>query len=166
MTKEELQFIINRYDHYYDSVNNKGQFYLGLNTFLIGGLGAAYALTQQQHICICSLNLFMISLLVINFISIFFTLRATLPYLKSGDNKNYKSLIFFGSVAEFSKEQFIEKATNASAEDIKSDFAIQTYQLAVGLAKKFERLKFAGLFLAIEFILLIPFLITFFINIK
>ena len=50
MTKEELQFIINRYDHYYDSVNNKGQFYLGFNTFLIGGLAGVYALLQQQQI--------------------------------------------------------------------------------------------------------------------
>lgn len=166
MTKEELQFSIDRYDHYYDSINNKGQFYLGLNTFLIGGLGATYILLRQQQICSTCLDMMMIVLFSISFISVYFTLRAILPYLKSGNKAEYTSLIFFGSVASLSKEQFVQKANNISEADMKNDLTIQTYQLASGLAKKFERLKFAGIFLAVEFILLIPFLIILFINIK
>jgi hypothetical protein len=163
---EHSTFLINRYDHYFDTVNNKGQFYLGLNTFLIGGLGAAYLLLRQQQICSNCLDIMLVLLFSISFVSIFFTLRAILPYLKSGNKPTYTSIIFFGSVASLTQEQFVQKTNTISEADLENDLIIQTYQLAKGLAQKFERLKFAGFFLALEFFLLIPFLIILFINIK
>lgn len=37
-----LQFIIQRFDQYFDAINNKGSFYIGLNTFILTGLSAGY----------------------------------------------------------------------------------------------------------------------------
>ena len=39
---EHAKFVIERFDHYYDTVNSKGSFYIGLNTFILGGLCAGY----------------------------------------------------------------------------------------------------------------------------
>ncbi len=38
MEFERLIFCINRYDHYYDSVNNKSNVFLVISTFIVGGL--------------------------------------------------------------------------------------------------------------------------------
>ena len=165
MNKEQLLFNINRYDHYYDSVNNKGQFYLGLNTFIIGSLGAAFATLQNQKICNMCLYSLMTIILSMSFLSAFYTLRAILPYLKSG-NRQTTSLIFFGSVSSFTQQEFLNKIKNVSEEEVYQDLALQAHQLATGLSLKFNRLKHAGIFMAIEFLLLIPFLILFFINLK
>jgi hypothetical protein len=165
MKKDQLLFNIGRYDHYYDSVNNKGQFYLGLNTFIIGGLGAAFAILKDQKICSVCLNLNMILLLAMAFLSVFYTLKAILPYLKSG-TKQVTSLIFFGSVSTYTQHEFLTKAKGATEDDLYQDLLIQTHELATGLSLKFRRLKYAGICTAIEFILLIPFLILFFINLK
>lgn len=39
---EMLRHTMDRYDHYYDSVNNKGNLFLTLNTFLLGGIITGY----------------------------------------------------------------------------------------------------------------------------
>lgn len=166
MTKEQLEFIIGRYDHYYDSVNNKGQFYLGLNTFIIGSMGAAFSMLNTSHTCTICLYVLLAIILLIGFTSTYYTLRAILPYLKPGDESASPSLIFFGSVSKLTKEQYLTKVSSVSAGDVVTDLISQAHQLALGLSLKFGRLKIAGLLIACEFAFLIPFLILFFINIK
>ncbi len=39
---EILKHTIDRYDHYFDSINNKGNLFLTLNTFLLGGMITGY----------------------------------------------------------------------------------------------------------------------------
>ncbi len=39
---EMLKHTMDRYDYYYDSVNNKGNLYLTLDTFLLGGIITGY----------------------------------------------------------------------------------------------------------------------------
>lgn len=165
MNKEQFQFIINRYDHYYDSVNNKGQFYLGLNTLIMGALGAAFSMLNSNHSCTSALYILISLILIAGSASSFYTLRATLPYLKTGDGKP-SSLIFFGSVSALSQQEFLSRSATVTDEEVLKDLSVQTHQLASGLSLKFSRLKVAGVLIAIEFALLIPFLILFFTNIK
>lgn len=156
---EQLQFIISRYDHYYDAVNNKGQFFLGLNTFIIGGLGAAFLLIKDKPECSYIYYILFILLFILSFVSITFTLIAILPYLKSN---HQKSLVFFGSVAEFDNDQYVKTINNTSDKKSMNDFASQAHHLAVGLKKKYRWLQFAGWAIAGQFIVLVPFLFTIF----
>ena len=154
MKIEHLQFVVNRYDHYYDAVNNKGQFFLGLNTFIIGVLGATYSfLNDKVYSCSWVIYLFMGVSFISAFISIFHTLRAVLPFVEN----NTRSLIFFASVSQMQVKDFVEEAKNASEMKFEEDLTFQVHQLATGLTKKYKRLTYAGYFIAIEFIALIPF---------
>ena len=36
--KDRLEYTINRFDHYFDSVNNKSAVYIAINTFITGGI--------------------------------------------------------------------------------------------------------------------------------
>ena len=38
MEKDRLKYTINRFDHYFDSVNNKSAVYIAINTFITGGI--------------------------------------------------------------------------------------------------------------------------------
>ena len=165
MNKDQLQFIIDRYDHYYDSVNNKGQFYLGLNTLIMGGLGAAFSMLNTNHCCTTWLYVLVSLMLAAGSASSFYTLCATLPYLKSGNSKP-SSLIFFGSVSKLSQKEFLSRSLAVTDQEVNEDLSIQAHQLATGLSLKFKHLKVAGVLIAIEFALLVPFLILFFINVK
>jgi hypothetical protein len=164
MTKDQLEYIIGRYDHFYDSVNNKGQFYLGLNTLILGGLGASFTMLNSSHTCTACIYVLLLLLFTAGFASSFYTLKATLPYLTGGAKPS--SLIFFGSVSSLSQQEFVSRAAAVSEDEMKNDLTAQVYHLAHGLTLKFNRLKIAGYLIACEFILLIPFLFLFFINVK
>lgn len=45
---EHSRFIIDRFDHYYESINTKGNLYLALNAILIGGLATSYPILDQK----------------------------------------------------------------------------------------------------------------------
>lgn len=51
MEKERLLLCISRYDHYYDSVNNKSNVFLTLSIFVVGGLVAGYSTLMDKVAC-------------------------------------------------------------------------------------------------------------------
>lgn len=165
MNKDELQFIITRYDHYYDSTNNKGQFFLGLNTFILGGVGVGFFSIKNQ-ISISAFLLFLTVLLAcLGLISIYFTLKALIPFFGSKKRPG-TSLIFFGSVAKLKRHEFVTKVQSYSPTEFEKDLSEQAHELAIGLDKKFHWLKWAGWLLLIQFILLIPFTYLIYQNLK
>jgi hypothetical protein len=150
MDKEDLKYLIGRYDHYYDSINNKSQFFLGLNTFIIGSGGALYAfardggeLTPLLKCCICII-------IVLATLSAAITLYSILPYLKSKKG----SLIFFGSVAMFKDDEYENAARNCSEAAIYKDLSTQVNHLAKGLIRKYKLLRLAGWILFAEFLVI------------
>lgn len=158
MEKEKLsehgKFIIERFDHYYDSINNKGNFFLTINTFLIGVIVSGYTFLQEKLKLDNTIQWLIAILALLGLVSIVFTIWAILPYLKSGNRKKYKSLLFFGSISEYSEIEFIKAFNENTDEAIRQDISRQIYTLAKGLNKKFARLKVAGIFLILEFLVI------------
>jgi hypothetical protein len=152
---EELKFAIGRFDHYYDSVNNKGNLYLAINTFILGGVIAGYeTLDAKNHFGKWIILLFVLTL-ASNLLSFWFTLTAVRPYY----NKSHKakSAVFFSDVSEFNKSQYELVWENMNESKWQQDLIAQSKLLAAGLTKKFSALKKATGLIAIEIILIILF---------
>jgi len=82
-----LQFSIGRYDHYYDTINNKGNVYLTLNAFLLGGILTAYYALADGQCNMWIVHLPIILILLSNMLVTFYSLLALMPHL-SKKNKN------------------------------------------------------------------------------
>jgi hypothetical protein len=164
---EHSKFLIERFDHYYDSVNNKGAFLLGINTFLLGGVCAGYISLIDKVKIDMYLTALSILTVVPCLISIFLTICAITPYLKDNHlNDDNPSLFFFGGIARHECQYFIEKYERLEEPDILNDSVRQIHSLARGLSSKFSYLKKASAFLKIEFIVLVPLLLYIFIKLK
>lgn len=152
-----LQFLISRLDHYYDTINNKANFYLGLNTFLITGmLTTYYTISQKSQFTLLEEIMFICSI-VFGLISIVYIFKSINPFLKSGNiESEYKTLIFFGSICKFEKNVFVSEIKNQSDEILLNDMCNQVHQLSIGLNKKFESIQVAGKWIFAQFILICP----------
>lgn len=159
--REELKFIIGRYDHYYDSVNNKGSFYLAINTFVLGGIVAVsdtiLGKCSDSRMC---LGLF-VAILLMGAISLVSTLFSIKPYLNTKRDNNSGSLIFFGDVAGCSEEQYNKLWDNLATDGYYKDLRCQAALLSKGLSSKFGKLNIATWALIAQVILItILFIIT------
>lgn len=166
MKKDEYQFIISRYDHFYDSVNTKGQFFLGLNTFILGSIGLGFF--SIKDVSTAPLNLIIITILLgsTGLLSVYFVLKAIIPFWGSSDKKLIPSLISFEKVKTLKRDMYIEQAKNCDEVSYEKDLAQQAHELAIGLSKKFHRLKWAGWCIMLQFLLLIPFTTLIFQHLK
>lgn len=152
---DALKYTMDRYDHYYDSINNKGNLFLTLNTFLLGGMITGYYSIKDTIICRCDIIFFVWIGLMCCLLSIGFTLWAIIPYLsRQVDNIN-GSVINFGNISNISFDSFKSMYENISEEKRYQDFVYQVYLLAGGLQKKFSRLKTAAYLLGGCFICII-----------
>lgn len=151
---EQLKFIVGRYDHYYDSVNNKGNVYLTLNTFLLGGMVAGFYSFINNNTVTCCLMILMALTIILNLVSITTALWAVKPYLnKPKDNEN-GSLMFFGDVAYYPYNLYQNLFAALDEEKNYADFVKQTHLLAIGLKNKFSLMKTSTYFLGGQILLL------------
>ncbi|PKL80480.1 MAG: hypothetical protein CVV25_04020 [Ignavibacteriae bacterium HGW-Ignavibacteriae-4] len=139
-TYEHLSLIINRYDHYLDVINTKGTFLISIYTFLI--TITLYNINEILRIENCSIFTMMSILLILGlillFFGIFFVLKAVFPWLKFENDTQKKSLIFFGSVSQYSNEDYISKMSTNSKEDNIKDLSDQVHVLSNALTKKYK----------------------------
>lgn len=160
MEEERLKYTIGRFDHYFDSINNKSASYIAINTFITGGV---IVLMTQTEI-VCELNkigkLSMGLLLMIGISSLILLSIASIPFFSSKPD----SLFYFGSISKMGKSKFIEKTKSYTDKNAVQDLRSQTYILANGLTKKFSLLKIAGILLVVQFALLFITLIIILIN--
>lgn len=152
-----LTFLIGRYDPYYDAVNNKGNLYLTLNTFILGGVLAGYFWINTQLTLGCEHKFLLIALLVTNITSISFTLLAIKPYLNSGTAKGNKSISFFGDVAQTSLSEYNKALDEISEANRIKDKECQCHTIAVGLRKKFKLLILTTWLIATQMLLIVIF---------
>lgn len=150
---EILKHSIDRYDHYYDSVNNKGNLYLTLNTFLLGSVVTGYystkgIISQQTPYIVFFIWLSLASCII----SIGFTLWAIMPYLSKASSTGVASVINFGNVSNIAHSGFKQLCDDMTEEKQYDNYLNQSYLLAVGLQKKFKRLQVATYLLGINFI--------------
>lgn len=146
---EQLRYAIARYDHYYDTVNNKGAFFVALNTALVGGLlllqfeYAGKAFTMSPGI-----ECLLMACLILCLFSMASTLLAILPYTGPGSQSN----LFFGGVSTRSLEKFRDDIKKETEEEAEEDLIAQAHALSVGLRRKFMLLKAASFGLAGSFL--------------
>jgi hypothetical protein len=164
---EHIKFAIERFDHYYDTINSKGSFYVGLNSFIFGGVCVGYTSLVDKLNTNFWIWFLLILLIASSWISIYFTLSAIQPYQKdSHANDQNPSLLFFGGIARHELSFFIEKFNAQTTEEISTDAAKQLHSLAKGLDKKFKRLRFAGILLMIQFSVMVPLFFLIIQNLK
>lgn len=152
MSKEEkiemLRHTMGRYDHYYDSINNKGNLFLMLNTFLLGGIITGYYSIKDTVELDIYTVLFILSALILCIASIVYTLWAIIPYLSKQADSINGSAIYFGNVSNLSFLSFKVMYDEMTDEKMYEDYVQQTHLLAIGLQKKFYRLQTATYLLA------------------
>lgn len=149
---EHAKFIIERFDHYYDTINNKGSFYIGLNTFIFGGLCAGYISIENKVNQGCLFWLLLVLTFLICIISIFLTITAVSPFLKDNDNNDDNaSLIFFGGISKYSLNNFLERIKEEDDDSVKEEMYRQVHCLAKGLKSKFKKLSVVSYLLASQF---------------
>lgn len=149
-----LKHTLARFDQYYSGVNSKGQFYLAINTFLIGASVASYTLMKDEFALSHTMKFLHGLVIVLSFFSILLVLVAINPFLKSGGSGKYNSLLFFGALASLSEVDVHSYYKAATAETITDDFRRQVYVLAGGLKRKYTFLQWSGLLLFAEFLLI------------
>lgn len=147
---DNLKFTIDRFDHYYESVNSKTNLYITLNTFIISAVSAI-----SPNILVQLGNTFwskflVVSIIIIASISVIYTIWSSLPYL--GNNND--SVFYFGYVSNLSLKDLLSKLETTSTESSARDLAQQLHALAQGLKNKFNKLRIAGALLIIEFTLI------------
>lgn len=140
---ELLKHTIDRYDHYYDSINNKGNLYLTLNTFLLGGIITGYYSIKDTIAGRCDIVFFVWIGVACCIASIAITLWAIIPYLNKRSDTPNGSLLSFLNVSSMSMDTFKKAFSDMSDEERYTDYLQQVYLLARGLDKKFARLKSA-----------------------
>lgn len=162
MEKERLLFSIQRFDTYYDSVNNKCTVFLALSTFIVGGLVTAYSSIIEAVDCGKFIHLLIYSVIGIGVLIMIIITFASTPFLDS----EKKSLLYFGCISAMSRDCFITKSNGSSEEENLNDLRNQVYDLATGLRQKFTKLRLAGRLFTLQFILFVPLLIVLIYNIK
>ena len=165
------KFIIERFDKYNDSVNNKGALYLSVNTFILGGICVGYCSFYKD--CHPDGQLFgwllaaVALLLACCLASILYTILAIDPYLKDNlVNDDKPSLLFFGGISKLTCNEFSGRFLKRTVEEAKEDSIRQAHSLAFGLNKKYRNLKIASRFLIAEYTLLIATLLLTYFNSK
>jgi len=151
--KEEIKFIIGRFDHYYDSVNNKGNLYLAVNTFILGGVLSGYLSLDAKCHFGNEVLLMLVIALGLNLVSFYFTLKAVNPFLSR--KQNTPSMLYFGDVSNASEAYTIEYWENISDMTLLDDLIMQYRILAAGLFTKFKWLQKATGFIALEIAVII-----------
>jgi hypothetical protein len=147
-TLEKIQnqkFIIERFDNLYNTINNKGNFLITFQSFLVGAVVVGNRklddlVTNSNWKLIFNCSSALLSILAL--VSLFFLLSAIFPFRRSGRtlSNNYKSLIYFNSIAKFdNQESYHQEIHSADDSKIITDLNCQTYQLACGLSGKFRK---------------------------
>lgn len=151
--KERLLYAISRFDHYFDSVNNKTAVYIAINTFVVGSIITSYVTLIKDviHYSETFQALVAISFLL-GLLTLIILVIASIPFF----SKDSDSMYYFGGIGTMEKEEFISCSKILTAKQELKDLRNQAHTLSQGLNKKFTKLKLAGKLLILQFLLLIP----------
>lgn len=149
----EIKFIINRYDHYFETINSKSNIYLAVNALIIGAVLTGYPLLNKIYSVEGILQLIPMSILLLNLTAIIFTLLAIKPF----HSRNNNSLIYFNSIAEKKRSDYIQLMNKVDETDLINDSILQIHELSIGLKKKFKLINWATIFVAGQLFLILLF---------
>lgn len=152
---ELLKYNIGRYDHYFDAINNKGNVYLALMTFLLGGNVTAFITADHTKPCDQTAWVIFFITLSVQLTGIVLTLLSLKPFLKSGTRKLDTSVLFFSDVATLAFDEFNTLLNKSTVDTIYEDAAKQAHQLAKGLCYKYKLLNRATYIIGLQILLIV-----------
>lgn len=163
---EELKFTIGRFDHFYDSVNNKGGILIALNTFIISSviIGFNYIYSHCiDYFSNVTYGLFLLTL-ILNIFSQIYTISAFRPFTKKIIGSN--SIIYFNSITKQTDKTHNANWESLTLETYFIDLVKQQKELAAGLSRKFKYLSLASFGLLLQIISIIIYSIHLYLIIK
>ena len=140
--------VIKRYDHYIGTTNFKVALMLSFLATVVIGLSFRFTTIEP---CVSTTSYILIALytsailtIILSMITAYFLIRVVFP-----NTKNIiagSSLVFFGDVSkvEGGAEGYLKKIKKKTYDDLLTDLATQTHQVATVTAMKFETLKLAS----------------------
>jgi hypothetical protein len=163
MTQREqidlMKFNISRYDHYYDSVNNKANFWLAFNSFAIGAVLASYS-TAKELVVLENRGMFSCGVAVFTILSVFaciLIMVASSPHLNARRRaaNATRSLLYFDDVAAMDVVDYRNELDSADIVRETSDMTGQAHSLAMGLARKYKILSYVGRMMILSLLVLL-----------
>lgn len=156
--KERLIYTICRFDHYFDSVNNKTAVYIAISTFVLAGNVTALLniLNLFPELGCYKIFQFLLQIgLMFNGIlgvgTLSFLIVASIPFFTQNSN----SLYYFGGIGSMDLKKFEDSSKKRNDDDDLKDLRSQVHILSKGLNAKFVKLKIAGILLFIQFTLVL-----------
>ncbi|AOW18132.1 hypothetical protein LPB03_12005 [Polaribacter vadi] len=160
MEKDRLKYTINRFDHYFDSVNNKSAVYIAINTFITGGIIVLLTQTNIVKELIILGQVIVWILLLTGIVNLIVLSIASIPFFSIKP----KSIYYFGAISKMTQSEFNKTSKNYTEKEELKDLRSQTFVLSQGLTEKFTKLKLAGLLLVTQFFMLLLIFITILTN--
>ncbi|MDJ1498945.1 DUF5706 domain-containing protein [Cytophagaceae bacterium DM2B3-1] len=151
--RERLLLCVGRFDHFYDSINNKSAVFLAVATFVVGGLFTLYSTFWNKPNYGWEVHILILLDIILGLAIMVIVILAATPFLTSSKSN---SLYYFLCVATYDIQQFGKLSMECTCDNEITDLRVQVYQLAKGLRKKFKRLKIAGILFLIQFALFLP----------
>lgn len=156
---EHSRYLLNRFDHYIEGANSKGNFLLAFGAVLCGFIITNYDNIIAFRQCKAEywVSAFLIAVLISGLLSITFTIAAVFPFLKTSNSssKKYHSLVFFQSIAEMNEQQFLKDFKKQEDKKVSKDLAKQIFAISQGLKKKYHRIRWAIRLVFLQLILLL-----------
>lgn len=138
-----------RYNQLFDSINAKLSVFLAyaaLNTSILSAAAAKWTVEISNS---CGMTYLLVGSIISGFLALGILLWSAIPFLHSHGFSNY----FFGTVAHRSLEKFKVDVLSTTKERDAEDLIEQIHSLAVGLTKKYNAIRYAGLLLVVQLIL-------------
>lgn len=156
---DQSRYVLNRFDHYIEGANSKGNFLLAFSAFLFGFIITSFNYILEMNNCKSyklTASLLVVTL-IFGLISIAFTIAAVFPFLKTNNSssKKYHSLVFFKSIAEMDEKDFLKEFKNQSDKKVNKDIVKQIYAISEGLKVKYDRISWAIRFIFAQLLLLL-----------
>ncbi len=161
---EQSRYVLNRFDHYIEGANSKGNFLLAFSTFLFGFIVTSFNNIVAFSNCRSEdlTTVLLILILALGLLSIAFTIAAVFPFLETNNSssKKYHSLVFFNSIAEMDEKDFLEQFKEQKDKKMCRDMAKQVYAISEGLKTKYFRISWSIRFVFVQLILILTIIIV------
>jgi hypothetical protein len=139
-----LKKTLDRIDLYIESTNNKAAYIIAFNTFVFGSLIfnfnnilGIYNYDIFKYIT----TFFLFLTLAGNILSFYYIFNAIFPFLDSGNDLEYKTMLFFGSISKMSLDNYNKKIKNMNQNNCVEDLIKQNYILSKSLSNKYKCIK-------------------------
>ncbi|NRR90925.1 hypothetical protein HSX10_05050 [Winogradskyella undariae] len=160
---ENSRYVLDRFDHYIEGANSKGNFLLAFSAFIFGFIITSFkTIVEFDNSEDKSWTIgLLIIILIIGLVSIAFTIAAVFPFLKTNNSssKKYHSLVFFNSIADMDEEVFLKQYKQQKNKKICKDMAKQIFAISKGLKIKYFRISWAIRLVFVQLILLLSIII-------